>query len=147
MSPDQVFQVINTGILPFWALLLFLPHHKVTHVLVHSGLVPVVYGLIYGYYIVNALVLGGPEGGGMGSLEALMIAFTDPGAMIGGWTHYLLFDLFVGAWIVRDSKREEIHHLAIVIPLILTLMAGPIGLLLYVALKGALKRRFALQEV
>ncbi|MBO6658876.1 MAG: DUF4281 domain-containing protein [Pseudomonadales bacterium] len=146
MTPDTVFTIINAAILPFWVLLLFLPHHKVTQVLVHSGLVPVLFGLVYAYYMISGLILGGAEGGGMDSLQSLMMAFTDPGSVVAAWTHYLIFDLFVGAWMVRDAKREEILHLAIVIPLVLTLMAGPVGLLLYVALKGAMRRKFGFLE-
>ena len=81
-----------------------------------------------------------------GDLPALMLAFTDPGSVVGAWTHYLIFDLFVGAWMVRDARREDIHHLAIVVPLLLTLMMGPVGLLLYIALKGVMKQKFSLSE-
>jgi hypothetical protein len=82
----------------------------------------------------------------MNSIAGLQIAFSDPRALVGAWVHYLVFDLFVGAWMVRDARREGIAHLAIVIPLILTFMAGPFGLVLYVALRGVWKRRFSLDE-
>ena len=72
--------------------------------------------------------------------------FSSPGALLGGWVHYLAFDLFVGAWMVRDAKRVEIPHLAIIIPLGLTFAAGPLGLLIYVAMRWFWKQRFTLQE-
>ena len=48
-----------------------------------------------------------------------------------GWIHYLAFDLMVGRWIVKDSIDEHISHVLVVPCLILTLMAGPVGWLLY----------------
>ncbi len=146
MSLESIFTIISNIILPFWLLLLFAPHAKVTKVLVHTGLIPAVYAIVYTYYLITGLFLGMPEGGGMGSLEALMIAFTEPNAVIAGWTHYLVFDLFIGAWIVRDAKRESIHHLAVVIPLVLTFVAGPLGLFVYLIIRGGLKRKFSLAE-
>ena len=146
MQSEMVYTIVNAAIIPFWLLLLFVPHAKPTKLLVHSGLVPVIFGLVYIYYFVTSFLTGGPEGASMSSLAGLMIAFSVPEGLIGAWVHYLIFDLFVGAWIVRDAKREDIHHLATVIPLLLTFMAGPFGLVLYIALRGGLKRRFTLSE-
>ncbi len=146
LSPDLVFTIANAAVLPFWLLLVFVPHASVTNTLVHSGLIPVLYGVLYTTYIGITMVNGGPEGGGMGSLGALQIALSAPDALVAAWVHYLVFDLFVGAWMTRDAKRHGIMHVAIVIPLILTLMAGPLGLLLYIALRAGWKQRFTLNE-
>ena len=146
MPADTVYTIINAAVLPFWLLLLFAPHMRVTNLAVHSGLVPILLGAVYAFYLLTSILGGGPEGASMNSLQGLLIAFSDPGTLVGAWTHYLIFDLFVGAWLVRDAKRENIHHLAVVIPLVLTLMAGPIGLVLYLAIRGILRRRFTLIE-
>ena len=145
MSAEIVFTIANASVLPFWLLLLVVPHAKVTHWLVHSGVVPVLLGSLYVAYLIMSLMSEAP--GGMGSLEELMVAFTNPIMVVAAWVHYLVFDLFVGAWMVRDARRHNIPHLSIVVPLVLTLMAGPFGLLLYIALKGIWKRRFSLDEV
>jgi hypothetical protein len=118
----------------------------VTILAVHSGLVPILLGAVYIFYLLTSIVGGGPEGASMNSLQGLLIAFSDPDTLVGAWSHYLIFDLFVGAWLVRDAKRENIHHLAIVIPLFLTLMAGPLGLVLYLGIRGIWRRRFTLIE-
>jgi len=47
-------------------------------------------------------------------------------------SNYLLFDLFVGAWIARDAKRRGFSHALLIPCLFFTFMAGPFGLLLYV---------------
>jgi hypothetical protein len=67
-----------------------------------------------------------------------MIDFTDPDAVRGalsspdiflaGWTHYIAFDLFVGRWIWQDAlAQDRAPRLA----LLLTWLAGPAGLSLY----------------
>jgi hypothetical protein len=63
--------------------------------------------------------------------------------LLAGWIHYLAFDLFVGSWEVRDAQRVGIHHLFVVPCLVLTVLFGPIGLLLYLLLRAALRRRLA----
>ena len=75
-----------------------------------------------------------------------MLLFTSPTAVLGGWIHYLVFDLFVGAWIVRDARRESINHWLTVPLLFITLMAGPAGLMLYLLLRLALRRTLTLVE-
>lgn len=146
MPADNVYTIINAAVLPFWLLLLFVPHARVTNLAVHSGLVPILLGAVYIFYLVSSILGGGPEGGSMNSLQGLLIAFSDPDTLVGAWSHYLIFDLFVGAWLVRDAKRENIHHLAVVVPLVFTLMAGPLGLVLYLAIRGIWRRRFTLIE-
>ena len=48
-----------------------------------------------------------------------------------GWLHYLAFDFWVGTWIIRNSQKNEIKHLYIIFPLLLTFMLGPVGILAY----------------
>jgi hypothetical protein len=52
---------------------------------------------------------------------------------MAGWLHYLAFDLFIGAWEVRDAQRHGIPHLLVIPCLLLTFLLGPIGLLCYMA--------------
>lgn len=52
----------------------------------------------------------------------------------------------IGAWEVRDAQRIGLHHLAVVPCLVLTLMLGPVGLLLYLVLRGVFKKRVWLDE-
>ena len=73
--------------------------------------------------------------------------FDHPNGLIVGWTHYLVFDLFVGAWEVRDARRHGIPHLAVIPCLFFTLMLGPVGLALYLAIRFAKTRRTDLEEI
>ena len=56
---------------------------------------------------------------------------------LAGWTHYLAFDLFIGAWEVRTARAERIPFLAVVPCLALTFLFGPAGYLAFSALRAA----------
>jgi hypothetical protein len=141
MSPETVFNIANNGILVFWLLLIVAPHWRVTDMLVQAVVVPVIIGLTYTWLIATVFFGGAlPEGGNFSSLAGVMAFFTSPVAATAGWIHYLVFDLFVGAWQVRDAQRRGITHLAVIPCLVLTLLAGPVGLLLYLALRTGMRR-------
>ena len=145
MSPDQLFLICNYAVIPAWLLLAVAPHNRITQLFVHAIWVP----LLLGPFYIWALFFGGPaaEGAGFGSLQGVMLLFQSPTAVLGGWIHYLVFDLFIGAWIVRDAKRQGINHWLTVPFLFMTLMAGPAGLMLYLLLRLGLKRSLTLIEV
>jgi hypothetical protein len=145
MNPDTVFLFCNNAILPAWILLALAPGWKWTDRIVHAAWIPLLLALVYAAAF--ALNPGSPEGAGFGSLAGVMKLFTSPHAMLAGWIHYLVFDLFVGAWEVRDARRHGIPHWMVLPCLFFTLMLGPIGLGLYLVLRGALRRDFRLDEV
>lgn len=140
MDWPLLFKLANASVLPGWFLLLFMPKHKVSKFLVHSYFYPILLGVFYLLMMVYSF--GGA--GGMDTLENLKISFARDEVLILGWVHYLVFDLFIGAWITRDAHRNGIVHIAIVPALVLTLFAGPVGLLLYLAVRGFILRKFRL---
>jgi hypothetical protein len=72
--------------------------------------------------------------------------FSNDFLLLAGWIHYLAFDLFIGSWEVRDARRLGIHHLTVVPCLVLTFMLGPVGLLLYLALRAGWKQQWLLDN-
>ena len=89
------------------------------------------------------LILGGREAfgeGGFGSIAEVRALFANDSALAAGWLHYLAFDLFVGAWIARDGAARGVPALLVLPCLPLTFLFGPAGLLLYLALRLALRR-------
>ena len=64
-------------------------------------------------------------------MAAVTALFSVPELILAGWIHYLAFDLFVGAWELKDAQKERIHHIVVVPCLLTTLMFGPGGLVLY----------------
>src|ERR1044071_9800820 len=143
MSPETIFSACGTLVLPGWLLLIFLPRWKWSARLIAAVIIPALIGVVYVYLIVTHF---GQSEGGFGSLADVGRLFQNPHALLAGWIHYLAFDLFVGAWEVRDAQRVGVHHLLVVPCLILTFLFGPVGLLLYFALRAALKRRLTVGE-
>ena len=136
ISPSTMYLVLNLGILPFWALLILMPRAKITDTLVHSVMMPLILGVTYAWLLATALSLPAPDGAGFSSLEGLMKLFTVEMALVAAWSHYIVFDLFVGAWEARDAQRVGMNHLLLVPCLVLTLLVGPIGLLAYIMIRG-----------
>ena len=145
MTLDSIFLICNNGVLPAWLLLAFAPNWSFTQRLVHQIWIPVLLGSVYlGVFVLSPAM---QEEGGFSSLDGVMMLFTSPSFALVGWVHYLAFDLFVGAWEVRDARRRSISHLYVVPCLVMTLMLGPIGLLAYLLLRFALTRAVTLDEV
>ena len=84
---------------------------------------------------------GEAEGGGFGSITEVRALFASDSALAAGWLHYLAFDLFVGSWIAADGIERRIPALLILPCLPLTFLFGPLGLLLYFALRFAFQLR------
>jgi hypothetical protein len=142
MELDLPFRVFNTGVLVFWVLLAVAPRARLTALLVHAPVVPALYGTAYMFLLFG----GSSTGGDMMSLSGVVQLMSQPRIAFAGWVHYLIFDLFIGAWEARDAQRRNIPHLALVPCLALTLLFGPVGLLAYLALRFALKRVATLNE-
>ena len=136
ISPSTMYLALNLGVTPFWALLIFMPRAQITDTLVHSVMMPLILGVTYAWLLATALSLPAPEGAGFSSLEGLMKLFTVEMALVAAWSHYIVFDLFVGAWEARDAQRVGMNHLLLVPCLVLTLLVGPIGLLAYIMIRG-----------
>ena len=69
------------------------------------------------------------------SVAGLRALFMSDGGIVLGWTHYLAFDLFVGLWIARDADAQGFNRWIQLPILFCTLMAGPIGLLLWLLIR------------
>src|SRR6185312_1717822 len=136
MSPELVFTIANNGILVFWLLLIVAPRWRGTELAVHSTAVPVLLGLAYLWLLCRVWLGGeGAPGTSYFTLAGVMALFDSPTGAVMGWIHYLVFDLFVGAWVARDAQRRGLPHWVVVPCLIATLMAGPVGLLLYLIVR------------
>jgi hypothetical protein len=77
----------------------------------------------------------------MDSLASLRIGFLNDKVLIAAWAHYLIFDLFVGTWIAKKCLEENISNWIKLPSLLLTLIFGPVGFLLFIVIrKLALKK-------
>jgi hypothetical protein len=94
--------------------------------------------LCLAYVAIAAWLVTHPGGGGglpEYSPAGLSQAFADPRIVVLGWTHYLALDLFTGLWIARDGDHKGFSRLVQAPVLILTILAGPIGLLVWLGLR------------
>ena len=142
MSPEALFSLCNGIALTGWILLLLFPRKKWVSSFVAPIALPSLFALVYGFFIIK--YLPGAEGG-FGSLAAVLKLFENQHLLLVAWVHYLAFDLFVGSWEVRDSQRLGISHWLLIPCLILTFLLGPLGLLIYLALRVGLKRAYSLK--
>ncbi|MFM8378541.1 MAG: abscisic acid-deficient protein Aba4 family protein, partial [Planctomycetia bacterium] len=62
--------------------------------------------------------------------------FADDWVFAAAWTHYLVFDMVVGAWIARDAVRLGIPWPLRTPALVLTFLAGPVGFLIHLAARA-----------
>ena len=65
---------------------------------------------------------------GIGDLSNL---FADNSFLMMFWVHFVSINLFAGGWIVKDSQKFTINKFLIIVPLVITYLIGPIGLIVY----------------
>lgn len=107
--------------------------------------IPALLAIAYGLLIWTGFAEA--EGGGFGSIAEVRALFASDSALTAGWLHYLAFDLFVGSWIVADGLKRRIPALLILPCLPLTFLFGPLGLLLFLALRIAFLRRQTVENL
>jgi hypothetical protein len=141
MNWDMIFGFANAWALLGWVILAFAPKREI--------IVPLVFfaGSVFLACLYAGLIIplmagwisdGGPAGrppADFTTLAGIMALFDSPGGATIGLIHYLAFDLFVGIWIARNADVHKISRWLQAPILFFTLMAGPIGLLLYLLLR------------
>jgi Domain of unknown function (DUF4281) len=141
MPWEAIFGYANLYAMICWAVLAFAPKRDVV-------LAPLFYAgtgllaLAYAVLIVGLLggIIDGGAGGGDGTpdfttLAGVQALFDTQGGATIGWIHYLAFDLFVGIWTARNADRRGINRIVQAPVLFFILIAGPLGLTLYLILR------------
>ena len=124
-----------------WILLVFLPDWKYTQVLILNGVV-VFFSILNSYLIGRDI--GSFDPNSFSTLANVKILFQNDDAVAAGWLHYLAFDLFVGAYIVRESKKLGISRWIYTLILPFAFMFGPVGYLIYFIAKTIKNKSMAL---
>ena len=132
MQAADIFSICNKVILLGWVLLIFLPNWKYTQAIILNGLI-VLFSGIYAFMILKDIGNFNPES--FSTLANVKALFQNDDAVAAGWIHYLAFDLFVGAYIVKKSKQIGLSRILYTITLPFTFMFGPLGYLLFVIFK------------
>jgi hypothetical protein len=128
------FRVSNLLVLPFWSLMILLPRWRWTMRIIRSPFV--IAGPVALY---AALVL--PRVGeiwpvvSQPTLSGATALLGSPAGATIAWMHFLSFDLFVGRWMYLASQKRPGSVWLMALILLLTLMLGPVGFLLYLILR------------
>lgn len=143
MDIETFFSLANGWALFAWLVLIFAPRGpKILALLMYLG----VFMLCLAYVVLAGLLLSGQVGGGAGegasftSLAGVMALFAAPAGAMVGWLHYLAFDLFTGMWIARDADHKGFGRIWQAPILLLTFLAGPVGLLIWLIVRDRAAR-------
>jgi hypothetical protein len=137
---EQFFQFTNTLALLAWIALVLFPGKKLVSSVLCAVVVPGLLALAYASVIGWKLSTNGPPPGDVMTLAGLREIFRDDWVFAAAWTHYLAFDMVVGAWIARDSVSLGMPWLLRTVALVLTFLAGPVGFLIHIVGRGVLRR-------
>ncbi len=131
MNAFTIFSIANTATLLAWVTMIVLYRRPLA--------VRIARAFILFLCVLYALVLAGHWGegeGGFGTLQEVMKLFDNPWITLGGWVHYLAFDLFIGSWIVEQGRLRQLTWWRYLPALPLTFLFGPAGLGLYFFVNG-----------
>lgn len=137
---ESVFQIGNFVVLPFWLLMILLPHWQWSKRIIATPWVAALPAILYAVLIVPQILalaplLANPQ------LDAIAELLGSPQGATLAWLHFLAFDLFVGRWIYRESRALKITAWITSPVLVVTLLFGPLGFLLHLIVRWALAGR------
>ncbi len=136
---ETIFTLSNLFVLPFWALMIFLPHWRWTQRIMRSLWPVLVLCVVYAVLLLSQI--GGVAGSLLNpTLAGIAGLLGTPAGTAVGWVHFLAFDLFVGRWAYLDSRERGISAWLVSPTLFFVFMAGPLGLLLYLAVRWLSQR-------
>lgn len=145
MNPDLLFALTFPLAAPFWALMIFAPGWSVTRRVIASPLIVVPPLLVYAAAVLPALSTVLPAVASPTLVGVAGLLGTPLGAA-AGWAHFIAFDLFVGRWIYLDARERGVPHLVTAPVLVLTILLGPLGMLVHLAVR-AVRQRSAAEAV
>ena len=131
---ENIYTWSSFGVLPFWLMLILIPNSKITQILINSIIVPLILGSVYCYVLYHAFLSNEPYSDLFKiylSLDSLYTVFSTESYLLIFWIHFLSINLFIGSWIARDGVKYNLPRKLVFVPLILTYLTGPVGIVLY----------------
>ena len=131
---EMLYYWVNLGVLPFWLILIFFPNSNLSKYFVTSILPIFILSGAYIFILYKSYLSSYDFGNNFSlylGINNLSELFTDKSYLVMFWVHFISINLFVGGWIVKDSQRLIINKFLVAVPLIMTYLIGPIGLLVY----------------
>ena len=148
-SIETLYMWINLGVLPFWFILIVFPQSHLSRIFVTSIFPFFILSGIYIFILYKSYLIGYDFNGNFTlylGLSELSRLFEDHLYIMIFWTHFIAINLFIGGWIVKDSQKFSINKVLMAVPLIVTYLIGPLGLLLYWIIRIFYAKRISLYE-
>ena len=131
----RLYALINTCTAPLWLLMIVLPRSALTASAIR--LATPLYAVLGASYV-GLLASGwGGERVDFRDPETVRRGLLQPRSFLAGWSHYIAFDLFVGRWIWEQGLETARSTR---VALLLTWMAGPAGLTVWLGQSAAARR-------
>ena len=146
---EILYMWINLGVLPFWFILIVFPQSHLSRIFVASIFPFFILSGIYIFILYKSYLIGYDFNGNFTlylGLSELSRLFEDHLYIMIFWTHFIAINLFIGGWIVKDSQKFSINKVLMAVPLIVTYLIGPIGLILYWIIRIFYAKRISLYE-
>ncbi|MCB0034889.1 MAG: DUF4281 domain-containing protein [Anaerolineales bacterium] len=139
---ETLFSISNLLTMPFWLLMILLPHWSWSKRIIGSVWIVAPAALLYAILIVPQMggVLGDLMNPSLGAVQTLL--GSAEGATVG-WVHFLAFDLFVGRWAYLDARKIGLTAWISSPILFLVLMLGPLGFVLHLLARSVKTRSLA----
>ncbi len=123
-----IYTVINTCTAPVWLAMVLAPRSPLTRHVVR--LATPLYAALGASYIALLASGWGGERVDFRDPETVRRGLAQPHGFLAGWAHYIAFDLFVGRWVWEQGLSAGRSTR---VALLLTWMAGPAGLTVWLA--------------
>ena len=146
---ETLYMWINIGVLPFWFILIVFPQSHLSRIFVTSIFPFFILSGVYIFILYKSYLIGYDFDGNFSlylGLSELSRLFEDHLYIMIFWTHFIAINLFIGGWIVKDSQKFAINKVLMAVPLIVTYLIGPLGLILYWIIRIFYAKRISLYE-
>jgi len=131
---EILYYWVNFGVLPFWLILIFFPQSNLGRYFVTS-IFPILLlsgayiFILYKSYLSSYEFLTNFDL--YLSISNLSNLFSNETFLMLFWIHFVSINLFTGGWIVKDSQKFGINKIILFLPLLITYLIGPLGILVY----------------
>ena len=142
MSSNDFYWYASILIFLPWGLLMFAPNFRHTELI---AFIAAILLFLVATWFTFSYLRSESAGGDLWSLDGFENLFRSKEMLLTGWLNYLSFCLLVGIWQVHDARQEQIPHLLVVPTLLITLVTGPAGLLVYLIVRFFKTRKWEIR--
>ena len=146
---EMLYFWVNLGVLPFWFLIIFFPQSQLCKYLATSIFPIFLLSTAYIFVIYKSYLNSYDFLGNFNlylGMDFVANLFDSKLYLLLFWIHFVSINLSVGGWILKDSQKLLMNRFFVTLPLIVTYLIGPIGLLLYWIIRIFYSKSLSLYE-